>query len=578
MDALGRPLTILVDCDEVLPGQLWLGSAICPLRFPERLAMNHITHILNLTAPYPDEVIAKLSPSLTVRVVPVEDSAKFPIGKALAEARGFIKQTLETKDARLLVHCEMGASRSPCIVAGYLMHENRWTLQEALDYLALRRLQTEPNEGFIAVLRREEAEIFDVAHDATSLATDELYSAWLARKRAASKLLREQRAQAARANKDACKTTVTVQRKIALRELDTHAAFNMLQLFGPKVVDVRSGCAFAKRHLLEAVSIPLASEAFDENEEAKATGIKQEQCKKVMFAQTILVCGDSKGDALRAAKQLSACFMGIKKAKVTLLAVLTIPTDAFLQRYPFLGGATSTNSREVAASVESKKEDKDDAEAGKSKPNNTKLPPRLRARMEQRKQKISRKQKTSVQSKCPEKRLRCPSEIIPAALYQGHKTHAGNASIMYHLGITHVVNVSCKVPCHFESSYDVDGTSLLQNLKYLRLELRDVPTEDATAALEEGPAFIQDAIKQGGCVFVHCQEGKSRSTAVVLAYLMRSPTYSFSLAKAFDYVLTRRPDILPNRGYIEQLGKLELTLHPGTPSTFAEVPAKHIRG
>jgi len=615
MDSLNRPLTTLVDCDEIVPGQLWLGSAICPLRFPERLAMNHITHILNLTTPYPQDILVQLPPSITVHVVPIVDTADVPLDtldNVLKESRGIIDQALQAPNSRVLVHCDMGASRSPCIVAHYLMHQKKWTLREALDYLAQRRLQTEPNFGFVARLRCAEATLFATEDsESTSLGTDELYTAWLTNKRAASKLIREQRKQEVRHLLPA--NQYVYQREVSLRKLNTQEAFNMLQLFGPKVVDVQSASEFAKSHILEAVSIPYTEgnkegnkegkekrkeesekgskensekESKEERkeerkEESKEEGIMPEYCKDVMFAQSVIVCGVSEKHALRAAKALIVCFAGMKKAKVTTVAVLMIPVDSFLQQYPFFGSAAVVGNCERSCGqevVESKnfKEEEPDKKA-------LKLPPRLRARMQQREKKMSTCRKPADVSAAKEKRLRYPSEVIPGALYQGHKTHAANATMLRNLGVTHVVNASFKVPCHFE----LEGGNVQDlQLKYLQLKLRDVPCEDATPLLNEGPGFIQDAIDGGGCVFVHCQEGKSRSTTVVLAYLMRrakilqafSNASSLSLAGAFNLLLGHRPDIQPNRGYIEQLGELELKLRPGLPSTVEQVPTKYIRG
>jgi len=45
-----------------------------------------------------------------------------------------------------------------------------------------------------------------------------------------------------------------------------------------------------------------------------------------------------------------------------------------------------------------------------------------------------------------------PSEIIDRRLYLGDATHAKNPTIMYNLGITHILNVSTNIPNTFEDS------------------------------------------------------------------------------------------------------------------------------
>ena len=56
----------------------------------------------------------------------------------------------------------------------------------------------------------------------------------------------------------------------------------------------------------------------------------------------------------------------------------------------------------------------------------------------------------------------------------------------------------------------------------LRCAITDVEDDDISTHFAVAYAFIAGAAAAGGAVLVHCHEGKSRSVALVLAYLMRA--------------------------------------------------------
>ncbi len=96
-------------------------------------------------------------------------------------------------------------------------------------------------------------------------------------------------------------------------------------------------------------------------------------------------------------------------------------------------------------------------------------------------------------------------EILPELLL-GDRSDASNRERLRNRGITHIVNCSRELPCHFEGEFE-----------YLWLRM-----EDPDPAFErEMPAFCEfiDAGRRRGKVLVHCTGGVSRSPAVILAYL-----------------------------------------------------------
>jgi protein-tyrosine phosphatase len=70
---------------------------------------------------------------------------------------------------------------------------------------------------------------------------------------------------------------------------------------------------------------------------------------------------------------------------------------------------------------------------------------------------------------------------------------------------------------------------------------------------------MEDASNRGN-LLVHCQMGKSRSVAIVIAYLMKY--MNMKLNDAFNYVKRIRKIALPNLGFMKALGQFEKKLFP----------------
>ncbi len=67
--------------------------------------------------------------------------------------------------------------------------------------------------------------------------------------------------------------------------------------------------------------------------------------------------------------------------------------------------------------------------------------------------------------------------------------------------------------------------------------------------------IINEYLKDGKKVIVHCKAGISRSASTIIAYLMIYK--KMNLEDAYYYVLKRREIIEPNDGFIKQLKQLE---------------------
>uniref|UniRef100_A0AAQ5XFT5 Protein-tyrosine-phosphatase n=1 Tax=Amphiprion ocellaris TaxID=80972 RepID=A0AAQ5XFT5_AMPOC len=102
-----------------------------------------------------------------------------------------------------------------------------------------------------------------------------------------------------------------------------------------------------------------------------------------------------------------------------------------------------------------------------------------------------------------------------------------------------------------EASYpDLEGLQVLQ-----------VPVQDQPhAPLSRYFDLVAERIHQNrsGSTLVHCTAGRSRSPALILAYLMRFE--GLNLRQAHELVLEQRPFIRPNAGFWRQLMEYERSL------------------
>ncbi|XP_071760202.1 dual specificity protein phosphatase 14-like [Centroberyx gerrardi] len=93
------------------------------------------------------------------------------------------------------------------------------------------------------------------------------------------------------------------------------------------------------------------------------------------------------------------------------------------------------------------------------------------------------------------------------------------------------------------------------------VEVVPVPVPDRPHAPLCGyfdPVAERIAGNRSGKTLVHCTAGRSRSPALVMAYLMRYE--GVTLRQAYERVLEKRPYIRPNAGFWRQLMAYERTL------------------
>jgi predicted protein tyrosine phosphatase len=145
------------------------------------------------------------------------------------------------------------------------------------------------------------------------------------------------------------------------------------------------------------------------------------------------------------------------------------------------------------------------------------------------------------------------SEILTDTLYL---SGCGPVTVdnMESLGITGIV---CALSETEERRMMADRV-LPDNIKKLYVRLVDTDSSDIASHFDSAAQFIHDEIQAGGRVLVHCAAGISRSTTLILAYLMRY--HDHDLRTAFNLVKSKRRVVRPNNGFFQNLIDYERSL------------------
>lgn len=101
------------------------------------------------------------------------------------------------------------------------------------------------------------------------------------------------------------------------------------------------------------------------------------------------------------------------------------------------------------------------------------------------------------------------------------------------------------------------GIKLDLSIKNLFVECLDLPETNIIPILNICTNFIKDSLDSNKNVLVHCNAGVSRSSMVIIAYLICYDNCSYE--DAYNLVKNKRPAIQPNAGFVRQLKMLKLS-------------------
>lgn len=131
------------------------------------------------------------------------------------------------------------------------------------------------------------------------------------------------------------------------------------------------------------------------------------------------------------------------------------------------------------------------------------------------------------------------NEIIEN-LYISDFSSACDKNKLKSFGITHIVTVIAGVDKMYPDDFE-----------YYTIDICDRNYVDIQNYFDECSDFIDDALKNGGRVLVHCKCGISRSATMIAAYLISKKKYTSE--KAINLMKEKRNCVNPNEGFTKKL-------------------------
>jgi hypothetical protein len=149
--------------DEIIPGFMWLAQERGCL-FMDRLPFDCFTHCVFATnrpvSPYPSE---------NYLCIQLADDPDTDLQARFEETIAFIESARKHPNAKVMVHCRMGQSRSTTLLVAWMMSHYRCSLKDALLWVKERRKIICPNTGFFVQLQKYEKQLFGTISPSMSI-------------------------------------------------------------------------------------------------------------------------------------------------------------------------------------------------------------------------------------------------------------------------------------------------------------------------------------------------------------------------------------------------------------------------
>ena len=156
------------------------------------------------------------------------------------------------------------------------------------------------------------------------------------------------------------------------------------------------------------------------------------------------------------------------------------------------------------------------------------------------------------------------SEVLPK-VFIGNAAAAKDSTFFNQYKISHVINVTEQEPNYFE----VKSDNLRQSkVAYLHLPVSDKCSSTLSSYFAQTNAFIENCLSsETNALLIHCKCGVSRSSTILLAFLVH--VKRMTLSTALNLVRKKRRRIRPNIGFFcsyykwKKIHTVVLVVEPG---------------
>jgi dual specificity phosphatase 12 len=132
-------------CDAIIPGMLYLGDHQAAHWIRDEAPA--IRDVVNVTPEGVVENVWEGAGGYRYLRIPIRDRNDEDLSPHLDAACAFIDDALAGR-RQVLVHCQAGISRSPAVVAAYLMHRHGFSVDDAVDVVRACRSDAMPRRRF----------------------------------------------------------------------------------------------------------------------------------------------------------------------------------------------------------------------------------------------------------------------------------------------------------------------------------------------------------------------------------------------------------------------------------------------
>lgn len=133
-----------------------------------------------------------------------------------------------------------------------------------------------------------------------------------------------------------------------------------------------------------------------------------------------------------------------------------------------------------------------------------------------------------------------PTEIVPH-LFLGSETKVCNMNWLKSNNIKTVVNATNDLMCKYDKT-----------INFYMWNLEDIPSQNIIPYLEKTSVIIDNCLRKGESILVHCHMGISRSATLVW-YWLSTRKYDNDIDAALLFLESKRWIVNPNKGFIRQV-------------------------